>query len=65
VQKLALELRLDWTRATVDVITDDGMTDEREMDPDLMRTAGLDRDLEERSVLKSLDYSKMSHCRAS
>ena len=36
VEKLALEVRIQWMGTSVDVIADDRMTDEGKMDPDLM-----------------------------
>jgi hypothetical protein len=54
-------LALRRPRAPIQLIAGDWMTDEGQMDPNLVRASGLDRDLEQRAVPKSLDNAKMRH----
>src|SRR5215212_8764067 len=47
--------------APIKLIADDWMTDEGQMDPNLMRASGLDRNFKQRAGPKLLDNAKMRH----
>ena len=61
MEKLAFEMRVRRSRSPIDLIADDWVADEGQMDPNLMRAAGLDRDFEQCGVRKSLDNVETRH----
>ena len=60
MQKLAIELRIGGSRSPIHPIAHDRMPDEGQMDPNLVRAPGFDRNLEQRGVRKSLDNAEIA-----
>src|SRR5918997_5963737 len=61
MEELTFKTRVRRSRSPIELIPDDWMTDEGQMHPNLMRPPGLDRNLEQRGVRKSLDDAEMRH----
>jgi hypothetical protein len=61
MEKLAFKRRIGQPRSSIELIPDDWMADEGQMHANLMRASGLDRNLEQCGVGKSLDNVEMRH----
>jgi hypothetical protein len=65
MEKLTLEVRIGWMWPAIDAVTDDRMSNESQMDPDLVCASGFDRDFKQRGIRKALDDTEVRHRRPS